>query len=583
MVADQRPIEPVSEVIANGAQEVLASEAVLAPSIAATEDIISPSEADSLRVETSQVHVATESLQVAEPAPIHVADVGIEAIAPISTGVVQPGPQESVSFAVSHEPVIQVDAELIKEVFPVADVALESTAEAELRLAEVPAEDVVELGADLAVSQVQVDTAIISEQLAQEDRAPVIQVETAAQEIAHDEAPELTTLADSIPTDTTADAPVSEVDFQESSHEIEVQQSAEIPEGVEISKPVSAVAEALPEVDAFIVSPVVAEAPALMIAEPVKEIEASVEPVEPVEPAVLERELITVAAIEPSPIVPIVRPQRFLSRTLWLLLAGVAGGTLAGWWVSAQAGPLLPTASASASVMLPADLPADLPLQAVATPNVSLLPVTPSTPILVIPSVPPSAELLRIAEGPTSMWLPSDEVVAAVSPWPVVVPWTACLPHPVVPSSIVSFADAPIFTGLPQAAWAQGQAWAWCAGGTWAPPIRPRFADVVPQLAFVLPLQVPAHVAGWLVEPDLRLMPIAVFGEPLGWSVLARPQLLVPTSFIVAVPPIMPAIVPADDSAMGEMEVPGDYLMSPDFEEFWFEPQATPVVVEPIP
>lgn len=210
------------------------------------------------------------------------------------------------------------------------------------------------------------------------------------------------------------------------------------------------------------------------------------------------------------------------------------------------------------------------------TPIEPLLPVIPSTPILVIPSVPPSAELLRIAEGPTAMWLQATEVVIPASPWPVVVPWTACLPHPVVPSSIVAFADTPRFTALPHAAWAQDNAWAWCAGGTWTPPVQPRYAQVVPELAFALPLQVPAQVDGWLVEPDLRMMPLAIFAEPLGWTVLARPQLLVPNSFIVAVEPIVLA-------PEVEVEFPTDYPMSAEFEEFLFEQQSTPAMNELLP
>ena len=583
VVADQAPIGLASEIIANGASEVLTTETILSSSTATAEGGIPLPDAVSVRAETLHIHMTSEPLFVAETSPVHAVDVAVETTAPVGPEVVLPAvsslesPQETVAFSVTHEPVIQVDAELVKEVFAVADVAPVSMAETEPRPVEITAEDVADLAADHAGSQAPGDPAIISEQRAPEDHAPVIQPETITQEIARGDELELSTPRDSTPTDTTAEAPVSEKDFQGSSHEIKVQQRAGIPEEGEIAKPVFAITEAIPKVEASIASPGAAEAPGLMITEhggvneaPVEQVE-QVEPVEPVEPAVFEREVITVAAIAPSPSVPGVRPQRFLSRTLWLLLAGVAGGTIAGWWVSTQSGPMLP----SASVMLPADLST----QVAVTPSVPLQPVFPSTPILVIPSVPPSADLQRIAEGPSAIWLQMDAGVAAASPWPVVVPWTACLPHPVVPSSIVSFAEAPCFTGLPHAAWAQDHAWAWCAGGTWTPPRRQRFAHVVPELAFALPLQEPANVAGWLVEPDLRLMPISVFAEPLGWTVLAQPQLLVPTFFIVAVPPIMPA----DSHQIEELEVPGEYIMSPDFEEFWFDSQATPVVVEPIP
>ena len=264
--------------------------------------------------------------------------------------------------------------------------------------------------------------------------------------------------------------------------------------------------------------------------------------------------------MQASPPVSVGSPSHFASRTLWLLLAGVAGGTLAGWWVSAHGEPLLPLVPQS---QLPQP-PVSAPLATL--PALPLAPVTPSTPILVIPSVPPSAELLRLAEGPTEVWLVANPEAVPASPWPIAVPWMACLPHPTLPTSIEAFAESPNgFSGLPSAAWAHEQAWAWCAGGTWTAPVIPRFATVVPDVAFVLPLTMPVTVDGWLIEPDLRHVPVATFAEPLGWTILARPSLPIPDSFILTVP----SLLTADDDT--------PWQPSEEFLEFMFEePVASP-------
>ena len=93
---------------------------------------------------------------------------------------------------------------------------------------------------------------------------------------------------------------------------------------------------------------------------------------------------------------------------------------------------------------------------------------------------------------------------------------------------------------------------------------------VVPEVAFVLPLTLPATVDGWLIEPDLCQVPVATFAEPLGWTVLARPSLLIPASFILSVPSLL---IPDDDTL---------WQPSEEFLEFMFdEPVATPTELIP--
>ena len=220
--------------------------------------------------------------------------------------------------------------------------------------------------------------------------------------------------------------------------------------------------------------------------------------------------------LAPSPIKHDGQVRRPWSRTLWVLLAGLTGGTFAGLWVSSQTPPPLPL-----QVVSPA-----LP--------VSSLPV--SLPELRVPSVPPSAELLQIAEGPATQWC----AFTSTSPWPLAVPWMACLPLPPSPTTLESFAQAPSFSALPPAALVVDHGWTWYAGRSWVPPSIPRLVRVVPELAFVEPLAVPSKVTGWLLTPDLRLVPVSVFAQDLGWTVLAQPALTTPVSLVVALPPIVP-------------------------------------------
>jgi hypothetical protein len=222
----------------------------------------------------------------------------------------------------------------------------------------------------------------------------------------------------------------------------------------------------------------------------------------------------------PSPIKPDGQVRRPWSRTLWVTLAGLTGGTLAGWWVSAQTPSALPLPVISPPLPV-SSLPVSLPV---------------SLPILRVPSVPPSAELLQIAEGPATQWC----AFALASPWPLAVPWTACLPLPPWSTTLQSFAQAPSFGGLPPAALVVDHGWTWYAGGSWVPPSIPRLVRVVPELAFVEPLAVPSTVAGWFHTPDLRLVPVSVFAQDLGWTVLAQPALTAPVSLVVALPPMVP-------------------------------------------
>ena len=492
-----------------------ASEPVAVPEALLTYSVVTPAPVpEALHADTSISEVATEPATAIEP--------------PTADVVSHEPASDSVAFAVSHEPVIHVDDALETEIASAVEMPAIDT------MPESIGED-----APISASLSQIEAITPAPEVVTE---PHIEMPEPVAELEPDEVPEVVPEAQEALAQVVPDSLPPEAVAVEESRAVIPEVVA--PEPLAIEEPVQEPVE-----------------------EPIKE-QAELSPA-PVLVSVPETTSISIPASVPDPVpqpvdatpvmqaappVSVGSPRHFASRTLWLLLAGVAGGTLAGWWVSAHGEPSLPLLPPPVSAPL-ATLPAPL-----------LAPVTPSTPILVIPSVPPSAELLRLAEGPIETWLLAYPEADSASPWPIVVPWMACLPHPTLPTSIEAFAESPSgFSGLPCAAWAQEQAWAWCAGGTWTAPVIPRFAAVVPELAFVLPLTLPATVDGWLIEPDLRQVPVATFAEPLGWTVLARPALPIPDSFILSVP----SLLTADDDTL--------WQPSEEFLEFMFdEPVATP-------
>jgi hypothetical protein len=213
-----------------------------------------------------------------------------------------------------------------------------------------------------------------------------------------------------------------------------------------------------------------------------------------------------------------------LTRTLLLLTAGLAGGSLAGWFVLLQQPeplPLhaaLPPTTQAPAVIAPAPAPVELTVPAI-TSQPALVPV--SVPRLPEPSIVPSPELLALVQGPAEQWLAA---APAAAPWPVAVPWYACLPRAPRPAGIGAFAGDPDLSGVPVAAWACDGAWAWCVA---AAPVDP--FSIQPPAAFrVVPLDFPAGHPAWIQAPDLSDVPVSAFTDPEAWRIVVGDPTLLP-------------------------------------------------------
>ena len=294
-----------------------------------------------------------------------------------------------------------------------------------------------------------------------------------------------------------------------------------------------------------------------------------VEPVLP-PPVAPEVQPQPVAVCQPSPVRVVTRspaaapqPPRFLSRTLWLLLAATTSAAVVTWWLldHAAVSPaaiiqepspvFLPAASSPAATSPAATSPAATSPAATApaatAPAASLTtPASPasltsavatSSPVLLIPWVEPSVKFLALTTAPAARWWWQAR-------WPVAVPWTACLPLPITPESVFAFVDEPCLTDLPVAVFAVDASWRWSASGSWCVvPTR-----VAPAAAWIPALQLPTG-SSWSTSSDLRAVPLATFAENLGWTALYHAP--APFACLSEAAWLLPLRVPASIGAWG--------------------------------
>ncbi len=517
-------------------------DAIDSPVLAAVEPVLSPTE---VNCETPIVSALSIDVIQPEPAP---------APEPEHTMVTAPVEAAIVDVAAAQSPHVAEAEVLASE--PLLELASEPIA-----TEAITPEAIADVTADVSATPMQPVASILPTEVVEETPPePIIQaVASVSLAISHEPhiqvdlelsepTPEIDDLRDNLtPEDVALVAPDAPVALPPTTEVISLAPSAppEVPTppaAVELALPPALVAETnisdlapdLPE----ITEPTITVA---LSRESPKVIERSADPVIPMTelatiaqpipvPVVVEQTFIAPPVV-PSPVVPsplipqaLVPPSvrrsapRPLTRTLWVLLAGITAGSITGWLMLAQSATLIPseTPLALTADVVPQPLvdvvPASTP---VVDPSVeSLPPLTPSSAVLIIPMAEPTAALRRVSAGPPETWLDAVQVDA----WPVAVPWSACLPRPTRPLSLSAFAQPANFTDLPVAVFADDVAWAWCSHGAWV--IAP--VCVVPTLAFIEPLELPPDVSAWMVMPALRSMPVAVFGEPLGWTVLCR-------------------------------------------------------------
>ncbi len=234
-----------------------------------------------------------------------------------------------------------------------------------------------------------------------------------------------------------------------------------------------------------------------------------------------------VRAVVPDP-VPSARPEAIPSprpgRGSALLLGLTAGAAITLWWFlrpSPIPVPPAPPIPVDGAILAPAPV-ASLP-QVLAT----------SLPVV---RAEPSARLNLLFAGSPDRWLARD-------PWPVAVPWYACLPQAPVPSSLLAFAGTPVFDGLPVAAFARDGSWAWCAAGAWTPPAF----STVPWDAYLPLPPTSTDLPAFAAEPVFAGLPVSVFAREGAWAWCAAGAWRIPSLSVVPWDAYIPDPAPPDD------------------------------------